>query len=188
VGDRFIWVGQHPGVDFCNTAPVLDGAPVDLVATGDALLAWTTAAGLPAAAVAPPGRSLTSATVAWCHDLRDLLRAALDPTVADRAALGSLDDLLRSVPCSLSLAVGDGCRVAPRSDDWECQLRLELATATLPALALDPARVRRCAGPACVLLFHDTSRSGRRRWCDMASCGNRAKVAAHQARARAAAG
>jgi predicted RNA-binding Zn ribbon-like protein len=56
----------------------------------------------------------------------------------------------------------------------------------VPALALDPARVRRCASPACVLLYHDVSKAGRRRWCDMAVCGNRAKAAAHLARSRSA--
>ena len=44
------------------------------------------------------------------------------------------------------------------------------------------ARLRRCEGSGCVLLFVDTSRSGRRRWCSMERCGNRAKVAAHRRR------
>lgn len=39
------------------------------------------------------------------------------------------------------------------------------------------ARLRRCANPACGLFFCDTSRTGRRRWCSMAICGNRHKVA-----------
>ena len=37
-------------------------------------------------------------------------------------------------------------------------------------------RVRQCAGESCTWLFFDTSRNGRRRWCDMQACGNRAKV------------
>ena len=39
--------------------------------------------------------------------------------------------------------------------------------------------VRKCANPRCILYFRDTSRSRRRRWCSMAVCGNRMKVAAH---------
>jgi predicted RNA-binding Zn ribbon-like protein len=39
------------------------------------------------------------------------------------------------------------------------------------------ARVRRCANPECELFFCDQSRTGRRRWCSMAICGNRHKVA-----------
>ncbi|MGW3726536.1 CGNR zinc finger domain-containing protein [Streptomyces sp. NPDC000851] len=43
-------------------------------------------------------------------------------------------------------------------------------------------RIRECAAHDCSLLFVDTSRPGRRRWCAMEHCGNRAKVRAHRAR------
>jgi predicted RNA-binding Zn ribbon-like protein len=37
-------------------------------------------------------------------------------------------------------------------------------------------RLRECPGPdGCGWLFYDTSRNGRRRWCSMEGCGNRAK-------------
>jgi predicted RNA-binding Zn ribbon-like protein len=39
------------------------------------------------------------------------------------------------------------------------------------------ARVRLCANPDCGLFFYDDSRTRRRRWCSMAVCGNRHKVA-----------
>ncbi|MFC7843237.1 CGNR zinc finger domain-containing protein [Streptomyces sp. NPDC057382] len=43
-------------------------------------------------------------------------------------------------------------------------------------------RVRECGAHDCRLLFVDTSRPGRRRWCAMEHCGNRHKVRAHRAR------
>ncbi|WP_344015869.1 CGNR zinc finger domain-containing protein [Streptomyces thermospinosisporus] len=43
-------------------------------------------------------------------------------------------------------------------------------------------RIRECGAHDCRLLFVDTSRPGRRRWCAMEHCGNRAKVRAHRAR------
>jgi predicted RNA-binding Zn ribbon-like protein len=43
-------------------------------------------------------------------------------------------------------------------------------------------RVRMCAAEDCGLLFVDTSRPGRRRWCSMERCGNRAKIRAHRTR------
>jgi predicted RNA-binding Zn ribbon-like protein len=51
---------------------------------------------------------------------------------------------------------------------------------TEPELAL----VRQCPLEAggCGWLFLDTSRAGNRRWCDMRTCGNRAKVRAHYLR------
>jgi predicted RNA-binding Zn ribbon-like protein len=44
--------------------------------------------------------------------------------------------------------------------------------------------VRQCPLNAggCGWLFLDTSRAGNRRWCDMRTCGNRAKVRAHYSR------
>jgi len=39
--------------------------------------------------------------------------------------------------------------------------------------------IRKCANPRCLLYFRDRSRTRRRRWCSMAVCGNRMKVAAH---------
>ncbi|MFC8140285.1 CGNR zinc finger domain-containing protein [Streptomyces paradoxus] len=43
-------------------------------------------------------------------------------------------------------------------------------------------RIRECGAHNCRLLFVDTSRPGRRRWCAMEHCGNREKVRAHRAR------
>ena len=44
--------------------------------------------------------------------------------------------------------------------------------------------VRRCANGECRWLFIDRSKTGSRRWCDMASCGNRAKAQRHYRRVR----
>ena len=50
----------------------------------------------------------------------------------------------------------------------------------------DTSRLRICENPQCRWVFKDTSRTGKRKWCSMRSCGNRAKVARHRARRRAA--
>ena len=44
-------------------------------------------------------------------------------------------------------------------------------------------RIRRCSADGCGMVFHDESRTGTRRWCSMARCGNRAKVRAFRERA-----
>jgi predicted RNA-binding Zn ribbon-like protein len=44
------------------------------------------------------------------------------------------------------------------------------------------APLRVCSNPGCGLFFYDTSRTHRRRWCSMARCGNRHKVAAFSRR------
>jgi predicted RNA-binding Zn ribbon-like protein len=46
----------------------------------------------------------------------------------------------------------------------------------------DLSRLRRCEGEDCGWLFLDSSKAGRRRWCDMTVCGNRAKARRHRAK------
>jgi predicted RNA-binding Zn ribbon-like protein len=75
------------------------------------------------------------------------------------------------------------------NNDWEIQfeasesglewLLAAVARSAAEIIAEGPrARVRLCANPKCGLLFYDTSRTRRRRWCSMTVCGNRHKVAA----------
>ena len=49
----------------------------------------------------------------------------------------------------------------------------------------DTDRFRICANDGCRWVFEDTSRAGRRRWCDMSSCGNRAKVRRYRSKHKA---
>lgn len=46
-------------------------------------------------------------------------------------------------------------------------------------------RVRQCADSRCHRVFLDGTKNGLRRWCDMGTCGNRAKAARHRAKERA---
>jgi predicted RNA-binding Zn ribbon-like protein len=76
---------------------------------------------------------------------------------------------------SVALTGPDPCRAA-------------LATLACAAIELiaSPAisQIRNCANPACSLMFIDHSRPGRRRWCSMERCGNRAKTARYRQRRR----
>lgn len=46
--------------------------------------------------------------------------------------------------------------------------------------------VKTCASESCLWLFVDTSRNRSRRWCEMKTCGNRAKARRHYRRSRGA--
>jgi predicted RNA-binding Zn ribbon-like protein len=59
--------------------------------------------------------------------------------------------------------------------DW---LLAAIARSAAEILVEGPqAHLRLCANPSCGLFFCDASRTRRRRWCSMAICGNRHKVA-----------
>jgi predicted RNA-binding Zn ribbon-like protein len=78
--------------------------------------------------------------------------------------------------------------LVPLEDGWRLQFiaREEGLEWLLAAIARSAAEllvegteapIRRCANPSCRLFFYDDSRTHRRRWCSMATCGNRHKVA-----------
>ncbi|OON62172.1 hypothetical protein B0920_01385 [Massilia sp. KIM] len=46
----------------------------------------------------------------------------------------------------------------------------------------DLLRVKHCDGQDCSIIFIDRTKANKRRWCSMALCGNRAKIATHRAR------
>ena len=68
-----------------------------------------------------------------------------------------------------------------RSADWKSERTLAPVLATIARDAIDmltrtpPVRIKLCADPTCRGLFVDESRPGKRRWCSMNFCGNRAK-------------
>ncbi len=71
------------------------------------------------------------------------------------------------------------------SDDPVRLLRPILYSAGELLTSGDLRRVRECDSPTCTWLFIDRSRNRSRRWCDMQTCGNRAKARRHYRRRKA---
>jgi predicted RNA-binding Zn ribbon-like protein len=175
---EFLWVGGHPGVDLCNTTPVVDGQPLELLDTPADLRAWLDTAVSPD--LLPNRAAPNQATLDWARRLRHALRAVLTADVDRSAPLRRLNTVLgelTAVP-----AVGPNGALHLRAAGTQTTIRLALAQLAIDACALSPERVRHCANPRCVLIFYDTTKSGTRRWHDMATCGNQAKAAAHYTR------
>ena len=75
-------------------------------------------------------------------------------------------------------------RALSEVDDERWRVPWLAAQDLLELLRADPDRIRRCANHACILHFFDASPGGRRQWCSMAACGNRAKARRHYERTR----
>jgi predicted RNA-binding Zn ribbon-like protein len=75
-----------------------------------------------------------------------------------------------------------------RRHEWTSDSPYEAVLATIARDAIDLLsggsleRVRKCADVHCSILFLDTSRPGKRRWCSMNGCGNKVKKAAYRKR------
>ncbi len=82
-------------------------------------------------------------------------------------------------------ADGDGRPVVTERRSWDTPAQLLVPPAEAAAQLLTSGHrelVRPCEGPTCTLWFYDRTRSHRRRWCSMATCGNRAKARNHRQR------
>lgn len=92
------------------------------------------------------------------------------------------DDGAERIPASVSgyRLDADG-RLASEASGWARlidELRLPLIELCRRPVGEDG--LKRCGNPLCRWVFVDGSRNRSRRWCDMAACGNRAKVARHR--------
>jgi predicted RNA-binding Zn ribbon-like protein len=192
-------VAGDPSLDFVNTVTRrLTSHPIEFLRDFDSLLAWGVHAGLltdaeqraAALAGAPPriARSVHRRALVLREALCVIFDACADARPLPGEALAVLErDVARAA--TVRRLAADG-RVAswtwPTEDASLVVARVAFAAAEL-LTAAQTGVVRRCAGAAegCGWLFLDESRGGRRRWCSMEMCGNRAKARAHYRRTRA---
>jgi len=193
------FIGSHLALDFLNTAASPAGVPTEWLRDGADLLDWLVRAGVVSATLAGGfrGRSDLDQVAARARAFRGWLREFVDRHAGKVVGgtvvreLGPLNALLARDD-SRPEVVADGGRLAVRrARRWarpeELVQPLADAAADLVCRA-DFRLVRACEGAACTLVFLDRTRSHARRWCSMAACGNRAKAAAHRARARGSGG
>jgi predicted RNA-binding Zn ribbon-like protein len=184
-------LGGHPALDFCNTSAGWgDPRPGEYLTSYDHLAVWAAANGLIEPRVAAglrdhAGEHPRAARAALRHALS--FRDALYSVWLDRSPGPVWDAVageagVAAAAAELELHDGRADWVIPRRTGLRLPV-LATARAAADLLCAEPPRaVRACPGPGCGWLFLD--RNGRRRWCSMATCGNRAKVRRHYARLR----
>ncbi len=186
-------VGGHPALDFCNTWAGWDSwAGQEPTSRSEWLrsypwfVAWAGYVGLldadEEAALRRRTDDAAERVVAEARALRTSLHTAvLDPS--DAKAMARVTGYVRRAADGLRLVAGyePRWRVTSRRTVEVPLLRVAWVAGEL----LTSGRlgdVSECPGDECGWLFLNPS--GRRRWCSMDSCGNRAKVRAHAARHR----
>ncbi len=122
--------------------------------------------------------------------LRELLDATVDRRPADAGALREVNKALRAPYMIELVPAADGVSLDHRHDgDPIAGAMARLAEAVARELTQgESKRMRVCANDECRWVFRDYSPAGRRKWCDMSTCGNRAKAARHRERQRSRAG
>jgi predicted RNA-binding Zn ribbon-like protein len=195
--------GGHPALDFTNTVDWrgterehdwLDD-PLDLVAFGQRaeLLREVEAGELACSVTDNPVQATRLLSTARrlreaLFGLFNALRRKEQPRPEDLRLFNR--HLRRALSRHTVLAPGAEANGAYRlsfsseGDPLERFLFLLLRKAADLLTTVDPRRLKICSTPECGWLFLDTSKNGSRRWCDMASCGNRSKAQRYPRQAR----
>jgi predicted RNA-binding Zn ribbon-like protein len=175
-------VGGDIALDFANTVSWRGtDRETDHIRTGDALLSWAADNSLLRTGVARA--PVSGPLLRTAHDLRHAIRRVMEAVLAgepaphDRALI--LDILRRSLgsakligtPAQIDFVDPADAVVGP------------IALATVNLLCGERlARLKMCPQEDCHWFFLDMTKNRSRRWCDMASCGNRAKATQHRRR------
>lgn len=185
VAEHFI--GGHPALDFANAVFDRRNPPAhnELFNSPRDIGTWLLAAGL-----ADEGEARMVAEIRDRHflnevrEIREASFALFDAIASDEQAPPQALGLLfsRAARELETRQLGwDGTRLHLSSHQWKTPA---LASAFFAHLSIEAfftlPRARLHACPRCGWLFLDTSRGGKRRWCNMRICGNREKIARHR--------
>jgi predicted RNA-binding Zn ribbon-like protein len=181
---EFLWIGDHPALDLLNTVSKVDGQLVDALGTDDDVRRWLAKAGF---AVGENVNPRPMALLRAAQRLRQIVRTAIEARKSGkRVDEKPLNEFLSSCESHLALTAAPD-----KSLKMERLWNAERAEAFLAPIAEAAAEllangdfqlVQVCHDAECVLWFYDRTKSHHRRWCSMASCGNRNKVAVFRKR------
>jgi predicted RNA-binding Zn ribbon-like protein len=118
--------------------------------------------------------------------LRELLVASVEHRPPAQGSLSEVNRALRVHYVTYLVPAPDGVSLDHRHEGDPVEGALGRLTESIARELTGgrPERLRVCENPECRWIFVDTSHSGRRKWCDMRTCGNRVKVARHRQRRR----
>ena len=185
------------GLDFVNTLEYDKGQPVDDLVDHATAIRWfedhellhhETALVLVRDMAADS--SASQRALQRIRRVRGALRELLDATVERRPpedwALREVNRALRAPYLYELVPAADGVSLDHRHEgDAISGALARVSEAVARELTQgETRRLRICANDECRWVFRDYSSAGRRKWCDMSTCGNRAKAARHRERKR----
>jgi predicted RNA-binding Zn ribbon-like protein len=189
------YVSVETELEFVDTLETEHGEPVDRFTSAAAAIEWLRQYGLLHEPLEPEVEALrqpgepSDRALARIRRVRAALREIVVASIEHRPATGRAIDLINRAMLARQkfiLVCGQDGTLDHRHegdaiDDVLARLAERIARQTISP---DVDRLRVCASDTCDWVFYDSSRTGRRRWCDMTTCGNRAKAARHRARTR----
>ncbi len=183
--NEFQFVANDLALDFVNTQMLGRHGVVELIESPEQMLRWLEAAGLTSKRELWNDGDVASA-LALREAIRSLMLALIETRDPEQESLAQLNRHLLDFDPNLRLVYQASLyRLEQRSLELTPPMALGMIAERAAALLAseERARLRACSSTSCILLFKDTSKSGKRRWCSMRTCGNRAKASAFRANA-----
>lgn len=179
---NYAFIGNNIAIDFVNTQMIMRGELVDLLEEKTSILDWGREANYLVEDQISEDDFFTVKNLRSA--LHELLIAKIERNSVSEQAINCVNHHLSLYSPHEFLYIdmsNDEFHITANSDaNCLSALMATLAHEGAKLLASKQAvHVKRCSNPNCVLLFLDTSRTRKRRWCSMEICGNRAKVAKH---------
>jgi predicted RNA-binding Zn ribbon-like protein len=177
-GGGFLWVANHPCLDFVNTEAVLQGQRMDLLGDPGRLAAWLERAGIltveRAGLLAARWRAHPDeghAALVRARDLRSSLRRMAQELAetggASEASLAAVNEAMeRRVGYRQVRRTGAGgyAEQFEETEPLPDVVGLPAGAAADLLCHADLSLIRRCENPRCILFFYDTSKNHARRW------------------------
>lgn len=167
-------VGGNLALDFANTVSWrATDRETDHIADPDGLLRWAADSGLIADNIDFPADALATA-----HALRKAIRTVMEAAIVQEERPQETAVILDIFGRCLESAHLGGIPARILFHASAAKIFGPIALAAIDLLRGDTrGRLKMCPQDNCHWLFLDMTKNASRRWCDMASCGNRAKVA-----------
>ena len=194
------FIAGEAALDFINTMAGRDqSSPRDRLDSYERLLEWAAHANLlpgkrlrALARLAQAEPAAAAKALARAKMLREALFAVVSALAAGRAPAAEALAVFRvfwlAGATAQDFRFADGrlaLEIAAEDDDLDLICAIVAWRVVENVLTAPPGRLRVCPGPDCAWTFIDRSKAGRRRWCDMAVCGNAAKSRRFYAKDRA---
>jgi predicted RNA-binding Zn ribbon-like protein len=180
-----LFLADNLALDFINSEYGMGDQHHDCLADDQSVMGWLQTTGLLPEGVdlkSPPG--LLPLARMLRGSAKAVVNAAMHGGTVDPSVINQLLEAGRPAQrLEWNQDAGEFRIVTEPRDNRPASLLWPVADALVSLVTNDKFEfVRQCEAHDCVLLFHDLSKSHRRRWCSMATCGNRMKVAAFRSR------
>jgi predicted RNA-binding Zn ribbon-like protein len=182
---QFLTLSDDTVLDFLNTSASDDTRSRETFASDRHVVEWMQANRLVSTTKLPDYEEGTLVNAA--RVLREAIRKALiERKSGARVNVESLNAFLTQGHFRLNLVRQSNGQMRVMHEYEHStpeQYLAQIANAAAELLvAGDFTLIRKCECVTCSLWFYDRTKAHRRRWCSMATCGNRRKVAAYRAR------